>query len=421
MPQQKTNIDISSSQVSINYQKENQKTQLRKTNMLPYEESDLLIELDMDGVITYANPAAQLLLGNWGSDITNSVKNYPVGDHAPQILQDASFEAFTRQISKSIEIRFGEKTYLFFLMPLTLIGFVHLHGIDITERKRGDNVLTWTEENHRRLFEEITDAVFLSNPETGIIIDCNLAATQLMDLPRAKLIGMNRRFLHPQKECAGFLNVKSNEGFSIRFEIINNNGITKNVNVKSKIIEVNGKNLVQDIFRDVTAQRQMEKRLRELAYKLTGLSSGDCFICESHERFFKAYVDLTKYGVSGLCIIRDDPKRIVTEYGINTEEVKLLSSKPIENFQTLPDLQAISLAISEILKKNASCVVLLDGLEYLIARFGFESVYRLIQEKRFDFLENEALLLMPINLGTLGEREKALLASETKILLSKSD
>ena len=414
MPQQKTNIDISSSQVSINYQKENQKTQLRKTNMLPYEESDLLLELDMDGVITYANPAAQVLLSSWSSDSTNSVKNYPVGHPAPQVLQDASFEAFTRQISKSLEIKLGEKTYLLFLMPLNRMGYVRFHGIDITEHKTDETVLTWSEENQRRLFEDITDAVFLINPETGLIIDCNTAATQLVDMPKSKLIGMNKRLLYPRKD-------NSSQGSAVKTEIATNNGSTKYVIIKSKIINVDGKKLLQEILHDETQQRQMEKRLQELAYKLTGLCSGDLYLCESHDRCFKAYVDLTNYGLTGLCVVREDPKKVMSDYSIKAEEVKLLSANPIENFQTLPDIQAISLAISDMLKSNGSCVILLDGLEYLIARFSFDTVYRLIQEKRFDFLEHHALLLMPVNMGTFGEREKALLASETKILPSKSN
>ncbi len=167
---------------------------------------------------------------------------------------------------------------------------------------------------------------------------------------------------------------------------------------------------------DITKVKEAKKQLRTLTYQLNGLSPGGSFLCESHKRCFKAYADLAMHGVSGLCITREDPQTLIRDYGIKPESIRMLSAKSIYAFQILPDLQTVALAISEFLKTNHTGVVLLDGLEYLIARFGFNAVYALIQEKRFDFIENNALLLMPINMATINEKEKALLASETKTL-----
>jgi hypothetical protein len=58
----------------------------------------------------------------------------------------------------------------------------------------------------------------------------------------------------------------------------------------------------------------------------------------------------------------------------------------------------------------------LGGLEYLISRFGFNPVFMMIQEKRFEFLETEATFLIPVNMETLDAREKGLLTSELKLL-----
>jgi len=40
----------------------------------------------------------------------------------------------------------------------------------------------------------------------------------------------------------------------------------------------------------------------------------------------------------------------------------------------------------------------------------------MIQEKRFEFLESGATLLVPVNMETLDTKEKGLLSSELKIL-----
>ena len=92
-------------------------------------------------------------------------------------------------------------------------------------------------------------------------------------------------------------------------------------------------------------------------------------------------------GVQGLCIMREDPQRIIDDYGIKKEEVAILSSRPFKDYETLGDLQSASRALSQFLETGEG-VVLFDGLEYLISRFGFDSVYSFVQEKWFDFLES---------------------------------
>jgi len=167
---------------------------------------------------------------------------------------------------------------------------------------------------------------------------------------------------------------------------------------------------------DVTERKSVEERLRELAYRLNGLRPGGCFVSDSAERCFKAFADLTLHGVPGLCIAREDPERLIDEYGPAFKNLILLSSKPIKGFKAVSTLQDVSLAISEFLKMNSMALILLDGSEYLIAKNGFEPFYRFIQEKRFDFIEKNALLLIHLDLETLTEREKALLLSEVEKL-----
>jgi len=157
------------------------------------------------------------------------------------------------------------------------------------------------------------------------------------------------------------------------------------------------------------------REVRELAYRLNSLKPGGCYLSQSHERCLKAYADLTMHGVPGLCIVREDPGRLVENYGLKAEEIMLLSSRPLKGFEALPDLQAISLAVSRLLKSGGG-VVLLDGLEYLITSFSFDAVFSFIKEKRFDFLEADAVLLVPIDMETLSSRERALLSSELSIL-----
>jgi len=137
-------------------------------------------------------------------------------------------------------------------------------------------------------------------------------------------------------------------------------------------------------------------------------------LVESNEWCFKTYANLAKQGVLGLCICRENPDRL-ENYGLKAEDVILLSSRPLNGFKTISNLQDVSLTISEFLKAGGG-VVLLDGLEYLISRFGFEAVYKMLQEKRFDFMDADSILLVSLDLETLSKQERALLLSELNIL-----
>jgi len=158
-----------------------------------------------------------------------------------------------------------------------------------------------------------------------------------------------------------------------------------------------------------------KEAMRALAYRLNNLQHGGFYLSDSHERCLKAYAVLSMEGVPGLSIVRDDPQRLVDKYGIKKEEIVLLSSRPFEGFETLDDLQAVSRRLSRFLESGEG-VVLLDGLEYLISRFDFDAVYSFIQEKRFDFLRSKAVLLVPVEMKTLNEQERALLSSEFTLL-----
>lgn len=78
----------------------------------------------------------------------------------------------------------------------------------------------------------------------------------------------------------------------------------------------------------------------------------------------------------------------------------------------LNDRQDISLKISDILKEKNHSIILLDMIEYLITSYGFERVSAFLQEKKFDILEANAILLISMELISLNDQHKAPLTSE---------
>ncbi|WP_159517323.1 response regulator [Sunxiuqinia indica] len=52
----------------------------------------------------------------------------------------------------------------------------------------------------RKLFENAADAIFIAEIETGIIVDANLAAEKLLQLPHSEIIGLHQSKLHPKDQ-----------------------------------------------------------------------------------------------------------------------------------------------------------------------------------------------------------------------------
>ncbi len=141
------------------------------------------------------------------------------------------------------------------------------------------NALSVSEEKYRKLFEEALDAIFVAEAETGIIIDCNRAAQDLVGRDKTELLGKPNGILFPEKENDGNINrafkkFRETLGSSIReTRVITKNGEIKDVSIKASVFEVGGKRIVQGLFRDITESKRMEDALRQEHYRLESVTN----------------------------------------------------------------------------------------------------------------------------------------------------
>jgi len=140
---------------------------------------------------------------------------------------------------------------------------------DVTERKQMEETLRESEEKYRKQFEEALDAIFLGDAETGIIVDCNRAATKLVGREKSELIGKHQQILHPPKEIEGEFSrtfkqhLQEKEGQVLDTQVVTKEGEIKEVAIKANVFELRGKKLIQGIFRDITERKRAEEALRE--------------------------------------------------------------------------------------------------------------------------------------------------------------
>lgn len=120
------------------------------------------------------------------------------------------------------------------------------------------STLVKSEKRYRELFNQANDAIFIADTRTGTLLDCNQQAELLLDRTRDKIIGMNRLNLHPPQKKKFYLKhfrKHVHQGSfidSYKTEVIKKNGSIVPVSISSRVLELDGKKIIQGIFRDIS-------------------------------------------------------------------------------------------------------------------------------------------------------------------------
>ena len=160
-----------------------------------------------------------------------------------------------------------------------IVALVGIHT-DITERKRIENALRQSEEKFRKQFEEALDAIVIADAETGVIIDCNSAASRLVGREKSELIGQQQSILHPPEEIEGRFSKSFKQhlgrklGQSLEAQAITKTGEIRDVAIVASLFELNDRKVLQGTFRDVTERKRAEEAIARETAKLSSMIAG---------------------------------------------------------------------------------------------------------------------------------------------------
>jgi PAS domain S-box-containing protein len=206
-------------------------------------------------------------------------------------LRDAALEVGKGRLDTQIEIKtrdeiedlaraFNQMTQD---LQMTTTSIDNLNQ-EITERKRAEEALRKAEEKYRIQFEGALDAIFVADAKTGIIIDCNPAATRLTGRKKSELVGKHQRILHPPEEIEGEFSrtfkrhIEEKQGQTLETQVIAKGGEIKDVAIKTNLLDVRGKKIIQGIFRDITERKKAEEKIK------SSLKEKEAMLKEIHHR-----------------------------------------------------------------------------------------------------------------------------------------
>jgi len=156
------------------------------------------------------------------------------------------------------------KGWLFVLITALLLYWLIRRGAEAL--RRSEQALKDSEEQHRLLVKMANDAIFVADAESGIILDVNHAAEELMGRPATELVGLHQTELHPPEDTEQYgqlFHIHAKSGGVLQDGWVqHNDGHRVPVEISACTIDLGGRRIVQGIFRDVTERNRAEAERR---------------------------------------------------------------------------------------------------------------------------------------------------------------
>ena len=233
--------------------------------------------IDTEAVTTFVNPSMAAMFGFSAKEMLGR-SLFEFMDEEAQTDAKHFFERRRQGISEQHDFRFRRKDGSTIWTIVNTNPIVSAEGkiigalgmvTDITERKQAEEALRASEEKYRRLFEELNDAAFLADADTGILLDANAQAEMLLGRTREETIGMHQSELHPPGEAELYRKqfAEHVRGYpaALDGEVVRKDGTTVPVVMSAQTMEISGQHLILGLFRDITELKRAEEAIAWLA------------------------------------------------------------------------------------------------------------------------------------------------------------
>ena len=252
------------------------------TNLYDFAPSGYLT-LSKEGVITELNFRGATLIGKERSLLVNKRFALFIPDESKPIFNlflEKIFESKTRQTCEILLSTISEiPTFI------NLTGIVDENDnqclitmVDISQRKKAEEETKINEEKYRTLFETNRDSITIfridSEGNLGNFIEANPATTEIFGYSKKELLTMNINDVETilEQEKNARIKVLHSEG-KVDFETVikDKNGIDRNVEIETVLINYDNEPAVMNITRDITERKQIEENARKAHGNLTTL------------------------------------------------------------------------------------------------------------------------------------------------------
>ena len=177
------------------------------------------------------------------------------------------------------------------------------------ERKKANEALRQGKERYRYLFENLHDAAFLADAETGIILQTNRQGEALLGKERDEIVRMHQCELHPPKKAEEYRNkfaehVQKGHAADFQGEVVKGDGTIVPVSINATTFTIGGRRLILGLFRDITERKLLEAQLRH-SQKMEAIGRLAGGVAHDFNNLLAGMIGFTQLALDRLP--RDDP------------------------------------------------------------------------------------------------------------------
>lgn len=232
--------------------------------------------MDRDGRLIYANQVtAQRLQVRMDTLTAGTMYDFLTETVAENRRQHVRHVLETGLPDQFVDERAG-RTILNSIYPVFdgngRVTHLAVYGVDITERKKLEDQIRENEEKYRNLFRNNHAVLLVIDPESGLIVDANPAASRFYGYPVDVLKTMNILDLNTLDQHQIFeemTRAKAEKRNYFLFKHKLASGETREVEVYSGPIVDQGRSLLLSIIHDISARRKIEEEKERLIHELS--------------------------------------------------------------------------------------------------------------------------------------------------------
>lgn len=234
--------------------------------------TESVVMISTDGIILAANDTFSSRIGAKTEDIIGKqiIEFFP--PEIAALRTERGLSVIREKKAKSFEEKRDGFHFQVSYCPVTgktgEVESLVLVGIDISEVKKAQDALRYSEERFRMIFEYAPDAYYMSDLK-GTLLDGNRAAEELIGYRREELIGrsfLNLHLLHHSYiPKAAFLLAQNALGRPTgpdEFVLVRKNGTVVSVEIMTYPVRMDGMVRILGIARDLSKRKGIEEALR---------------------------------------------------------------------------------------------------------------------------------------------------------------
>jgi PAS domain S-box-containing protein len=232
-----------------------------------------IIVINPDNSIKYVNPAFQRLTGFSAEEIVGQKPPFPYWpDDKKEIYSRGYYDHNIRKVEWLFQKKRGEKFWVELnALPIEENGEIRYHicsWIDITERKKYEEELKFSEEKFSKAFNASPIPMSIATFDEGVMVDVNnsflevsgytcdeLIGRCISDLQGWKDIEDRERYMKLIKELGRVHNLET--------EFVSRSGQVRTLLFSGERIKLGDKDYLFSIWNDITDRIQSERSLRE--------------------------------------------------------------------------------------------------------------------------------------------------------------